>query len=78
METPKEKAQSLFAKYQNIESERYPLGMDDEDAYECAKVAVEEIRKDYSSYRIKRWVSLDFALEMKEYWDEVLRELEKS
>ena len=30
METPKGKAQSLFAKFQNIESERYLLGMYDD------------------------------------------------
>lgn len=66
METPKEKAQSLFAKFQNIESERYPLGMDDDDAYECAKIAVKEI------------IPLLFAdYKTQGYWEEVLAELNK-
>ena len=66
METPKEKAQSLFAKFQNIESERYPLGMDDNTAYECAKIVVEEI------------IPLLFAdYKTQGYWEEVLNELNK-
>ena len=76
METPKEKAQSLFAKFQNIESERYPLGMDDDDAFECAKIAVEELIKESShittTIRFKGCNLTD-----KEYWKEVLTELNK-
>lgn len=76
METPKEKAQSLFAKYQNIESERYPLGMDDDDVYECAKIAVEELIKESSD----RTTTIRFKgcnLTDKEYFQEVLNELNK-
>ncbi len=70
METPKEKAQSLFAKFQNIESERYPLGMADDDAYECAKIAVEEIISVIPMYignLNPKW----------KFWDDVKTELNK-
>ena len=72
METPKEKAEKLFARFQNIESERYPLGMDDDDAYECAKIAVELILNDVGA---KDWENEEGT--NYNYWQEVLNELNK-
>ena len=76
METPKEKAQSLFVKFQNIETERFPLLIDDDVAFECAKIAVEELIKESSD----RTTTIRFKgcnLTDKEYWQEVKTELNK-
>lgn len=74
METPKEKAEKLFARFQNIETERYPLGMDDDDAYECSKIAVNELIEECKSFGY--WHQNVSEKRVKHY-EEVLNELNK-
>ena len=78
--TPKEKADELVNKFSIHTDMINNIGAVDHElwkkrAINYAKMAVEEIRTEYSSYRIKHWVSLKSALEMKEYWDDVLETL---
>jgi hypothetical protein len=77
--TPKEKAKVILHKhlywYPPIE------GMDEQlhksKAIGSAIITVDEIIQDYSSYRIKPWVSYNNALELMSYWEEVKSEIEK-
>lgn len=52
-------------------------GLSDRQAKECALFIVEEIRKEYSSYRVKPYLTLKNALELRKYWDDVLFYMEK-
>lgn len=68
--TAKEKAEELFG---NL----YEEGLSDRQAKQCAIITVNEIINDYSSYRVKSWISLNGAISLKEYWEEVKQEIEK-
>ena len=66
----KEKARELFEKC-------WSEGLSDRQAKQCAILIVQEIRTDYCSYRVKHYLTLEHALELKIYWDDVLRQIEK-
>lgn len=73
METPKEKAQSLVEKFKAVRvfediTGGFPL--DDTEAVNCAKIAVEEILNDIPDY-------LGNINPKRFYWEEVLYELNK-
>ena len=72
--TPKEKAEELVSKFMEFTpaEERYEYPY----AVKCALIAVDEIIADYRSYRIKHWTTLEQALEMSEYWNEVKKEID--
>ena len=59
------KAKELFEKF-------WSEGLSDSQAKQCSIFAVEEIRSDYASYRVKHYLTLKHALELKKYWDDVL------
>lgn len=69
METPKEKAEELVEKYENVDILQDYSGMDETLAIECAKIAVDEMINLANS-------STDLFYE-REYLQEVKNELEK-
>jgi hypothetical protein len=46
-------------------------------AKQCASIAVERIIADYKSYRVKHYLTLESAITLCEYWDEVLIEIKE-
>lgn len=71
--TAKEKAIELYNKFRN----KFPVLSANIRAKKCALICVDEIINDYSSYRVKSWLSLNGAISLKEYWEEVKQEIEK-
>ena len=73
---PEEKAKELllkFSKHVDVINNTGAVGhkLWDKRTKTCALIAVDEIISDYSSHRIKYWVTLQHALEIREYWDDV-------
>ena len=82
--TPKEKAESLVEKYENLEFDKY----DDEnnkanyylsphEAVECAKISVNEIINNSVMNYSGADVTDNEILIDREYWNEVIKEIEK-
>ena len=71
MLTPKKKAKELYDKYldEAIEADAYFL---ESNAKRCAKIAVEEILKEYSVLQIET----SFCYKYWKFWQEVLSEIE--
>lgn len=57
----KEKANELLKKFGSIQ---------------LAKLAVDELLKEYSGYRVKHYLSFKHAMELKDYWVDVMYQLE--
>lgn len=70
--TPQEKAKELvnqFSKYAHWDD---GSSNNDFNSINSAIIAVETIRSEYSGYRVKHYLTLEHALELRKYWDEVL------
>lgn len=78
MKTPKDKAKELVDKFENLvecdniyETPIHSLQI------ECAKIAVDEILLDLSSFRLKPYLTLRDVMEVRFFWQEVKNELNK-
>ncbi len=72
---PKEKAKNLIHKHLNYFGSNKEE-VDNEKARISAITTVDEILQDYSGYRVKHYLTLDGAMALSEYWEEVKTELE--
>lgn len=79
--SPNEKAKEIvFKMWDNTPNRNFNTTKDlNEDNYSgindsisCAITAVELIRSEYSGYRVKHYLTLEHALELRKYWDDVL------
>lgn len=70
--TPKEKAKELVNWYY----ENLPQWVNMSDAKMCAIKAVDELIADYKSFRVKSYLTLESALDLCEYLNDVKKEIE--
>jgi hypothetical protein len=77
MTPQKEKAIEIVDKYFSICEIEYPMGINDDLAKQCTKIAVNEIIKAKPIIPYKYVSENDAMNEANEFWSEVLKEIDK-
>ncbi len=63
---PKEKAKDLISQF-----------IPHCNAKQCALKIVKEFQDEYSGYRVANYLTIEHALELRKYWDDVEKELQE-
>jgi len=72
--TQKEKAEELLNKYFNAVDHRHTSR---KLAKKLSLIAIDEIIKDFKGYRVKHYITLESAIDLCEYWEQVKEEITK-